>query len=81
MDIASISTVASITGGSIFFHPRFDQFRDGNVFKGQLRRVLKGMQGYDCMMRVRCSKGMFIHFPPIAPSFLSLDELILTVFP
>lgn len=39
------------------------------MFKGQLRRVLKGMQGYDCMMRVRCSKGMFIHFTPIEPVF------------
>lgn len=66
MDIASISTVANTTGGSIFFHPRFEQVRDGSVFKGQLRRILKRMQGYDCMMRVRCSKGMFIRFPLIS---------------
>jgi protein transport protein SEC24 len=80
IDIASISAVVNETGGSIFFHPRFEQIRDGSLLKGQLRRVLKRMQGYDCMMRVRCSKGVFISFPPIAP-FFSLDELTLTIFP
>ena len=82
IDIATISTVANGTGGSIFFHPRFEQIRDGSALKGQMRRILKRMQGYDCMMRVRCSKGMFISFSPITPSFFSsLDELTLTIFP
>ncbi|KAF8815725.1 sec24-related protein [Phlegmacium glaucopus] len=82
IDIASISTVASRTGGDIFFHPRFERIRDGDVLKGQLRRVLKRTQGYDCMMRVRCSKGLqtdkyygSFHFQNQSPPELALGIL------
>lgn len=50
--------ISSLTGGDIFFHPRFDPVHDGPVLQSQLRRVLKRTTVYDCMMRIRASTGL-----------------------
>jgi len=62
VDIASISIVANTTGGSVFFSIPDLNKSEMEVFKGQLKRVLKRMQGYDFVMRVRCSKGLQIKY-------------------
>ena len=57
MDLGSVSVVSTITGGEIFWHPRFLRERDGPIVYGQLRRLTSRMQGFNCVIRVRCSDG------------------------
>lgn len=65
----SVGVVASITGGELFFHPRFDIRRDGPIFDSQIRRLVSRTTGYSCALRVRCSDGLAIPlpFPPCRP--------------
>ncbi|KAH9933806.1 sec24-like protein [Fomitopsis serialis] len=60
VDLASISVVSSVTGGQLYFHPRFDPVRDGLVLHSELRRLLLRTTGYSCLMKVRCSQGLRI---------------------
>lgn len=58
LDVASISYPVSVTGGELFYHPRFNPERDSHVLFGQLGRLLQRRTVYNCMMRVRCSNGL-----------------------
>ncbi len=49
--------VPSLTGGQIYYLPRFDAVRDRIVFRSHLQRLMRRMVGYNCTARVRTSKG------------------------
>ncbi|KAF9788107.1 hypothetical protein BJ322DRAFT_605700 [Thelephora terrestris] len=58
LDVASISYPVSVTGGELFYHPRFSPERDSHVLYSQLGRLMQRPTVYNCMMRVRCSNGL-----------------------
>ncbi|KAJ4490120.1 sec24-related protein [Lentinula aciculospora] len=60
VDVASVGAIPSTTGGDIFFHPRFDLLRDSPLLESQLQRLFRRSTAYDCMARVRCSRGLRI---------------------
>jgi protein transport protein SEC24 len=58
IDIGSVGALASVTGGEIFFHPRYDPARDAVVLDSQIQRVTTRYQGFNCALRVRASNGL-----------------------
>ncbi|KAJ3205727.1 COPII coat Sec23p-Sfb3p heterodimer component [Clydaea vesicula] len=58
IDIATIGTLSSLTGGSIFNYTNFNAEKDGLKFKNDLHRQLTNTFGYDGLLRVRCSNGL-----------------------
>lgn len=59
-----LGVLAGITGGELFFHPRFDPIREGNKLRNELKSVVSRETGYSVTMRIRCSNGLRIadHF-------------------
>ncbi|KIJ36294.1 hypothetical protein M422DRAFT_82882, partial [Sphaerobolus stellatus SS14] len=58
VEIGTIGTVASLTGGDIFFYPRYNPSLDELTLLSQLRRLFTRETAYNCIVRVRCSKGL-----------------------
>ncbi|KAF8518397.1 Sec23/Sec24 trunk domain-containing protein [Hysterangium stoloniferum] len=58
IDIGMIGIVPSVTGGEMFFYPRYTCSLDEDAMLSQLRRVVFRQTAYNCSMRVRCSQGL-----------------------
>ena len=52
-----------ITGGELFFHPRFEPVRDGGKLRAEIKRVAQRETGYSVTMRIRCSNGQSSSHP------------------
>lgn len=60
IDVASVGVLAGLTGGEIFFHPRFSPVRDGRKLRSEIRGVVARETAYSVTMRIRCSNGLRI---------------------
>ncbi|KAG9221872.1 COPII coat Sec23p-Sfb3p heterodimer component [Pleurotus ostreatus] len=60
IDVGSIGAVASLSGGEIYYHPRFEPLRAGPLLDAQLQRLFRRMVGYNCAVKIRCSNGLRI---------------------
>ncbi|KAJ4810599.1 Protein transport protein sec24 [Rhynchospora pubera] len=58
VDIASISVVPSTTGGQIYYYYPFSAVSDPAKLYNDLRWNLSRPQGFEAVMRVRCSQGI-----------------------
>lgn len=58
IDVGSLRTIATLTGGEMFHFPRYRPSMDEYIFSSQLRRSISRDCAYNCTMRVRCSKGI-----------------------
>ena len=47
----------SLSGGELYFYPRFDPMRDAPCLASHFRRLISRTTVYSCSMRVRCSVG------------------------
>ncbi|KAM0748281.1 hypothetical protein T439DRAFT_291785 [Meredithblackwellia eburnea MCA 4105] len=64
IDVASLGVLPGLTGGELFFHPRFEPVRDGAKLRAEIKRVVERETGYSVTMRIRCSNGLRVadHF-------------------
>ncbi|KAI5888444.1 vWA-like protein [Schizophyllum commune H4-8] len=58
--VASVATLPNLTGGDIFFHPRFEYAVDAPILSSEVRRLVGRKTVYDAVVRVRCSEGLHI---------------------
>ncbi|KAK4048375.1 COPII coat Sec23p-Sfb3p heterodimer component [Microbotryomycetes sp. JL221] len=58
IDVATLASLPGMTGGELYFHPRFDPIRDGKKLRNEISRVVTRETGYSTTMRIRCSNGL-----------------------
>ncbi|XP_039120781.1 protein transport protein Sec24-like At4g32640 isoform X1 [Dioscorea cayenensis subsp. rotundata] len=60
VDIASISVVPRTTGGQVYYYYPFSALSDSGKLYNDLRWNISRPQGFEAVMRVRCSEGLQI---------------------
>ncbi|KAK1280737.1 Protein transport protein Sec24-like [Acorus gramineus] len=58
VDIASMSVVPRITGGQVYYYHPFSAVSDSAKLYNDLRWNVSRPQGFEAVMRVRCSQGL-----------------------
>ncbi|KAG5352112.1 hypothetical protein C0989_003837 [Termitomyces sp. Mn162] len=66
MDVGSIGTVATLTGGDLLYHPRYDPLRDEIVLESQLQRLMR---------RINVTKSHYGNFYQTSPTTLEFGVL------
>lgn len=61
MDIASISVIPRTTGGQIYYYHPFSAVADSAKIYNDLRWNITRPQGFEAVMRVRCSQGLQVN--------------------
>lgn len=59
-DIGTIGIVPKLTGGDLYFHPKFDPERDFGVLYSQIRRFMDRETGYQATLKLRCTTGIHV---------------------
>ncbi|EEB07263.1 COPII-coated vesicle component Sfb3 [Schizosaccharomyces japonicus yFS275] len=58
VDIATVGSIASLTGGQVVYYSNFVPSRDAPRLADELTRSMLREQGYRVMMKTRCSNGL-----------------------
>lgn len=59
-DMATVSPLSNLTGGSIYYYPLYDPLVNGSELHYALFRNLTRSYAYDCIMTVRASSGLVL---------------------
>ena len=59
-DVASNGAIAAITGGNVYYHPRFSSETDGERLHFQFLRIMTRKIGMQAIMRARVSTGLSV---------------------
>ncbi|KAI9340889.1 Sec23/Sec24 trunk domain-containing protein [Obelidium mucronatum] len=64
IDVATVGSLSSITGGDLYVYTNFDAGRDGLRFMEDLKKIGRRNFGFEGLLRVRCSDGLGVshHF-------------------
>lgn len=60
MDLAALGELPKMTSGSLHSYVMFNYEKDGLRFEEQLNKTLTSHTAFECVMRIRCTKGMRI---------------------
>ena len=58
IDVATLGTLSSVTGGEIYYYPKFHADRDGHRVMGDIVAATSRSFGFDAVLRVRCVDGL-----------------------
>ncbi|KAL8042687.1 hypothetical protein ABFX02_09G069500 [Erythranthe guttata] len=61
VDIASLSVIPRTTGGQVYYYYPFSALSDSAKLSNDLRWNVTRPQGFEAVMRVRCSQGIQVH--------------------
>lgn len=75
IDIATIGSLAALTGGDIYHYPNFDANRDGLRLGNDLKRSLTRPFGYEALLRIRVSNGIAVLPFVISPSCVLISAI------
>lgn len=68
--MSSAGVLPGLTGGELFFYPRFEAVRDGSKLRADIKRVGRRETGYSVTMRIRCSNGEQVSFPSVGHTLI-----------
>eukprot|EP01017_Pseudomicrothorax_dubius_P008358 TRINITY_DN12740_c0_g2_i1.p1 TRINITY_DN12740_c0_g2~~TRINITY_DN12740_c0_g2_i1.p1 ORF type:complete len:602 (-),score=127.54 TRINITY_DN12740_c0_g2_i1:161-1966(-) len=59
-DLPTIAPVATLTGGTVVYYPKYDGHLDAEKLHYEVARILTRYQGFDVVMKLRTSQGLSV---------------------